>query len=168
MNDSPLARDLMSRPVRQLKAWTSVRQAAAFLLRHRISGAPVLGEHGDWEGVFTLSDLARTVQSRILPPPRGRILEDRGPVPNPFGLPPEELAKTPVREFMTAGLVSVFPEATLEEIIHTLLSFKVHRVFVIEGRKGAIVGVITTMDILRHLERRSLKPSGKRKRTRQG
>jgi len=157
----------MSRPVRQLKAGTPVREAAAFLLRHRISGAPVLGERGQWLGVFTLSDLARSVEAGILPSSRKRSLEDRQPVPDVFSLPAEELAKTPVREFMTAGLVSVFPEATLEEIVHTLLSFKVHRVFVIEGRKGAIQGVITTMDILRHLEGRRPRPIGKKK-TRQG
>ena len=168
MNDDPLAKDLMTRPVRQLQARTPVREAAAFLLRHRISGAPVLGERGQWQGVFTLSDLARSVQAGILSPSRNRSLEDRRAVPDPFSMPPEELGKTPVREFMTAGLVSVFPEATLEEIIHTLLSFRVHRVFVIEGRKGSIQGVITTLDILRHLEGRRPNTAGKKKKTRQG
>ena len=41
MKESILARDLMSRPVRRLTASTPVRDAAAFLLRHGISGAPV-------------------------------------------------------------------------------------------------------------------------------
>ena len=56
MNKMLRARDLMSRPVNQLLAHTPVRDAAAFLLRHGISGAPVLDEHGRWVGVFTQND----------------------------------------------------------------------------------------------------------------
>ena len=48
-----LARDLMKGPVRQLTTRTLVRDAAAFLLRHGISGAPVIDDHGRWIGVLT-------------------------------------------------------------------------------------------------------------------
>ena len=72
-----LARDLMTRPVRQLQAQTPVRDAAAFLLRHGISGAPVLDEHGRWIGVFTQNDLARSVEKRLLPDRPERTLETR-------------------------------------------------------------------------------------------
>ena len=64
-----LARDLMTHPVRQVQAATPVRDAAAFLVRHGISGAPVLDEHGRWVGVFTQNDLARYARSRSF---RGR------------------------------------------------------------------------------------------------
>jgi tRNA nucleotidyltransferase (CCA-adding enzyme) len=164
MAKTVLARDLMSRPVRRLTAETPVRDAAAFLLRSGISGAPVIDEHGQWIGVFTLNDLARGVQDRIVPPQGERTLESREPACDPFALPSEEFGRTPVKEFMTRGLFTVFPEATLEEILRTMTSFKIHRVFVIAEKGGALQGVITTMDVLRWMEGRKGR-SKKAKRT---
>ena len=146
------ARDLMTRPVCQLMARTPVHDAAAFLLRHGISGAPVLDDHGNWVGVFTQNDLARYVQNRIGYASSDRTLESREIVVNLFSLPPDEFGKTPVKEFMTAGLYTVYPDATMDEVIHAMTSFKVHRVFVIDEQEGSLQGVITTMDVLRRLD----------------
>jgi CBS domain-containing protein len=142
----------MSRPVFQLMCWTPVRDAAAFLLRHGISGAPVLDEHGNWIGVFTQNDLARYVQNRLCLAASERTLEAREIVVKLFSLPPEKFGETPVREFMTAGMYTVFPEATMDEVIHTMTSFKIHRVFVIDEKDGSLQGIITSMDILRRMD----------------
>ena len=75
MKDPILARDLMSRPVRRLTASTPVRDAAAFLLGHGISGAPVVDARGEWLGVFTKTDLARHVQESLAAQPRDRTQE---------------------------------------------------------------------------------------------
>lgn len=142
-----LAGDVMSRPVRRLTHDTPVPDAAAFFLRHGISGAPVTGAQGRPVGVFTLNDIARAVQGRLArhaSPPRN--LEMRGPVLEGF-------EKTTVGELMTPGLFTVFPEATLDEIVRTMASQKVHRVFVI-SEKGDLEGVITTMDVLKWLDRK--------------
>lgn len=144
-----LAREIMSRPVRQLTVATPVKDAAGFLLRHGISGAPVIDDHGRWVGVFTQTDIARYVQSRIAPRHPERTLESREAVTDLSVLSAEKLGEMPVRDFMTAGLFTVFPEATLDEVAGTMSTFKVHRVFVIEGRTGNLLGVITTMDVLR-------------------
>jgi CBS domain-containing protein len=165
MNKSLVARDVMSHPVCQLQSLTPVRDAAAFLLRHGISGAPVLDEHGHWAGVFTQNDLARYVQNRIIPSAQARSLESREQVPDPFTLPSDEFGRTPVKEVMTPGMFTVFPEATLAEVIHAMTSFKIHRVFVISEREGELVGVITTMDILRRLDRETPKVAKKMKKT---
>ena len=151
MKDPILARDLMSRPVRRLTATTPVRDAAAFLLRHGISGAPVVDGRGDWLGVFTKTDLARHVQESLAAPPRERTLESREPILDASGMPSEEFGRTPVSELMTRGLFTVFPESTLDEIVRALVAFEIHRVFVIDERTGELEGVITTMDVLRHL-----------------
>jgi|SRR5579862_2994300 len=143
-----LARDLMKGPVRQLQAATPVRDAAAFLLRHGISGAPVIDEHGEWKGVFTQNDLARYVQTRLKPLRSDRTLESREAVALSSETWPDDLGQTPVRELMTLGLFTVFPEATLEEVVHTLTAFKVHRVFVLEETGTKLLGIITTMDVL--------------------
>lgn len=149
MRTSVLAKDLMSRPVRQLTEATPVRDAAAFLLRHEISGAPVLDAHGRWVGVFTQNDLARCIQRRFSGPRPSRSLESREPVVDPFVQGPEEFGRTPVREFMTRGLFTVFPDATFDEVVQTMNTFKIHRVFVLDEKEGSLLGVITTMDVLR-------------------
>ena len=157
MNGPVLARDLMAKPVRRLQTGANVRDAAEFLLRWGISGAPVVDDHNRWVGVFTLNDLARHVQDRLvkLPtvdPKRERTLETREELPPGFGF--EGFEDTCVGDLMTGGLYSVFPEATLEEVVRTLTAQKVHRVFVISDG-GDIEGVITSMDILRWMDGRS-------------
>ena len=152
MKKSLLARDLMSSPVRRLTLRAPVQDAAAFLLRHGISGAPVEDEHGRWKGVFSMNDIARAVAIRLDGPRTERSLEGREPVPG--GLPPalDELGSLQVADLMTPGMVTVFPETTLEEVVHSLLSFNVHRVFVLQEEGEALLGVITTMDVIRRLD----------------
>src|SRR5688572_30212217 len=102
MRRTVFARDLMRHPVRQLTAWTPVREAAAFLLRQGISGAPVIDEHGRWVGVFTQNDLARFVRNRILPRYPARTLESREDVADLSVLSPDKFGDSPVRDFMTS------------------------------------------------------------------
>jgi CBS domain-containing protein len=156
-----LARDLMSRPVYRLTVETLLPDAAAFLLRHGISGAPVVAKEGRPVGVFTLTDLGRAVQGRLAPrAPAPRTLEAReSPPPGP--LPPlEGLEKTTVGSLMTPGLFTVFADATLQEVVRSMASQKIHRVFVI-SEEGDLEGVITTMDVLRWVDRQRMPPSTK-------
>lgn len=152
MKKTMQARDLMSRPVRQVQAATPVRDAAAFLLRHRISGAPVLDEHGQWVGVFTQNDLARYVEGQIVPRISERTLESRETVKEPLVSSLDKFGNAPVRDYMTPGMFTVFPDATLEEVVHALVSFRIHRVFVIDPRSGSLEGAITSMDVMRALD----------------
>lgn len=145
------AADLMSRPVRRLTTNAKVRDAAAFLLRMGISGAPVVDARGRWQGVFSLSDLARHVQHRIVGEPR--TLETRHEAPRRVDW--EVLEDARVGDLMTYGVYTVGPEATLEEVARTLVSQRVHRVFVLSDDGRELLGVITTMDILKRLDRAS-------------
>ena len=148
-----LARDLMTHPVRQVQAATPVRDAAAFLVRHGISGAPVLDEHGRWVGVFTQNDLARYAQEQIVPRTPERTLETRGSVAQSFAGDLDAFGSAPVRDYMTPGMFTVFPDATLAEIVHAMVTFRVHRLFVIDPGSGTLEGALTTMDVMRALDR---------------
>jgi len=66
-------------------------------------------------------------------------------------VPTEDFESTPVRALMTRGLFTVFPDATLDEVMRSMLSFDVHRIFVVDEKSGELEGVITTLDILRAL-----------------
>jgi CBS domain-containing protein len=146
-----LARDLMSRPVKRLSASMPLCEAAAFFVRHGISGAPVVDARGRWLGVFTQRDLARHLQERMVVARGERTLESREPALGTAGEPAPDFGRTPVRALMTRGMYTVFPEATLGEVVRSMLSFGVHRVFVIDEKSGELLGVITTLDILRAL-----------------
>jgi len=156
MTSEATARELMIRPVRKVTSDATVRDAADFLLRWGISGAPVVDAHGRWVGVFTLNDIARHVQNRlvelpVIDPKAERTLETREEIPEGFHF--EGFEDTRVGDLMTPGLYSVFADATLEELVRTMTGQKIHRVFVIsEG--GEIEGVITSMDVLKWMERR--------------
>jgi CBS domain-containing protein len=150
-----LAREVMSRPVKRLTASTTLRDAAAFFVRHGISGAPVVDARGRWLGVFTQRDLARHLQERMAVSRRERTLESREPVVDALGAPTADFERTPVRALMTRGLFTVFPEATLDEVIRSMLSFDVHRIFVVDEKSGELEGVITTLDVLRALAPRA-------------
>jgi len=146
------ARDLMSRPVRRLTSRTTVRDAAEFLTRHGVSGAPVEDEHGRWLGVFSMADLARAVAARFDAPVADRTLEAREPAPAVDAPALDSLASVPVVDLMTPGMVTVFPDSSLDEVLRSMLTFKVHRVFVIDAESGSLEGVISTVDVLRWLE----------------
>jgi len=152
-----LARDLMSRPVKRLTASASVRDAAAFLTRNGISGAPVIDARGRWIGVFTLRDLARHLQDRLVREQRReRTLESREPVVGAAAEPTEDFGRTSVKELMTKGMFTVFPESTLDEVVRSMVTYKIHRLFVIDEATGALEGVITTFDVLKVLNAKTL------------
>ena len=151
------AAELMSKPVRRLEANAPVRDAAVFLLRHGISGAPVVDDQGRWVGVFTLSDIARHVQERLVHLPEVDPHDERAsvtgePIPEEQGFHFEGFEETRVSDLMTPGLITLYPDATLGEITRSMLSKKIHRVFVIT-EDGDIEGVITSMDVLKWVDR---------------
>ena len=155
MKEETFARDLMTLPVRSVTWNTPVRDAAAFMLRWGISGAPVADDRGRWIGVFTLKDMARHVQERmvklpVIDPNDQRTLETRESIPPGFSF--EAFEDTRVEDLMTAGLYTVSPETTMDEVVRALVVQKIHRVFVLQGSQ--LEGVITTMDVMRWLDKR--------------
>lgn len=158
MKNLPIARDLMSHPVKRIPMTTTVADAAAFLLRSGISAVLVFDAHDRPVGVFSQRDLAEHVQAHFeeevpaLDPKSERARETGEGVPLRRGFHYERFDDTTVEDFMTPGLVSVEPSAPLREIVRTMTEKKVHRVFVEE--RGEIAGIITSMDILKWLDGR--------------
>jgi CBS-domain-containing membrane protein len=55
-----------------------------------------------------------------------------------------------VADVMTPVVFSVQLDTPANEVVYQLLKLKVHRLFVVD-KAGALVGVISAMDVLRHL-----------------
>ena len=151
------ARDVMTRDVETVTPDDDVGDVLSKLARAEFNGFPVV-EDGDVVGIVTQGDLVRLFQTDE------RILWI------PIGLPPftetvtysvdvswEDLdlgvdfarnVDKPIREVMTADVVTVAPDADIDRILD-LLSGKINRLPVIEN--GALVGIVTREDVIRAL-----------------
>jgi predicted transcriptional regulator len=88
-----------------------------------------------------------------------RVEETGEPVPGDRALHFEAFDATPVADVMTAGVITVSRDAPLGTIARLMTHWKVHRVFVEDG--GEIVGVVTSLDVLKWVDRAL--PAGSRK-----
>jgi CBS domain-containing protein len=62
----------------------------------------------------------------------------------------EHVDRTPVRDLMTPILFTVNLDTPASKVVEEMLLLKVHRLFVVDDN-GVLVGVITALDILRHM-----------------
>jgi CBS domain-containing protein len=149
------AADLMTANPVSISDKALVAEAIAFLMDRAISAAPVIDEAGRPVGVITRSDLLRHDRER------GNYLEtheyyedtpgkaSNKTLPEGFHV---ELAPdlTEVRDIMTPVVFGVAPTTAVTNVIEEMLARKVHRLFVIDG-DGVLVGVISSLDVLRKL-----------------
>jgi CBS domain-containing protein len=81
---------------------------------------------------------------------------------------PEILGHPLVGDWMSRGVVSVSPVASLEEVCSVMVQHQIHRVCVTE--EGRLVGLVTTFDVVRHVAGitgpREAAPARRRTRTR--
>jgi predicted transcriptional regulator len=157
------ARDLMQEHVTTLNVDAPIREAVETLRGDGVSGAPVLDAAGKVVGMLSVSDIARPEHLE-----GDRINEVRGDydLGNPIGdafeeervedeeftrsdYSPEMLGRETVGDWMRPTVISVAPDAPLRRVCELMLSERVHRIVVIEN--GTLHGIISTMDIVRHL-----------------
>lgn len=118
-------RDVMSEAVVFLTADTPVSEAAAILTRHRISGAPVLGNRGRVVGVVSKTDL---LDARRAP-------EDR---------------EACVQDAMTRLVFAVRAEDPAMLAVRLMVDEEIHRALVV-NEDGTVAGIVAPMDVLRAL-----------------
>ncbi|MFC4944968.1 HPP family protein [Pseudonocardia sp. GCM10023141] len=128
-------RDAMSHPAITVRPHLSVRAAAARLVTHGFTAAPVVTAEGVVVGIVTEADLLR---GRI---PAGAAAVD--PTPDP-----------PVSDVMTIGPIAVAPDDDMAAVAALLLDHGVRVVPVLD--RGHLVGVVTARDVLRRVASREL------------
>src|SRR5262245_66666647 len=145
------ARELMTPNPLSLQESLTVREGLAFLIDKGISGAPVIDEAGRPVGVLTQTDLLIHDREAVehLPAPE---VDYGTPLPRSWWdeFQIEKVDATPVRELMTPAVSTVAVDAPAWTVIEEMRELNVHRLFVIDGN-GVLVGVISAMDVLRHL-----------------
>jgi CBS domain-containing protein len=140
------ARDVMTTDVVTVGPDATVSEIAALLIQRRISAVPVL-DGGKLIGIVSEGDLMRRPETDTEPGTSPWLSLFTGP-----GVVPNRFSKThgmTAREVMTGGVVTVGPDATLDEVARLLESRRIKRVPVVEG--GRLVGIVSRANLLHAL-----------------
>jgi acetoin utilization protein AcuB len=125
-----LVRDVMSTNVVTISSSTSLADARQIMEAHRIRRIPVV-DKGKLVGIVTRDALDKAGPSKL----------------TTFSI--QELTyllgKLTVKEAMVTGLVTISPDATVEESVSLAQSKKVGALLVIE--KNKLIGIVTTNDL---------------------
>jgi CBS domain-containing protein len=147
------AADLMMPGPVSLRADATIKEAIVLLIDRGFSGAPVIDDAGRPIGVLTRSDIV--VHDRERTPGVSEYYE-RADLITPAGerlgagFHTEHEDMTTVRDVMTPAVFAVAPDSSASEVVREMLALKVHRLFVVDNA-GVLVGVISALDVLRHL-----------------
>jgi len=123
------ARDVMSTPAVSLKPQVPAHVAAALLVSHGFTGAPVVDADEHIVGVATEADLVR-----------GRISAEGSE-------PVEEQPEPTVADVMTAPPAVARSDEDLAEVVTMMLDSGIRSVPVVDGDR--LVGVVSRRDVLR-------------------
>jgi CBS domain-containing protein len=150
------AADLMTANPLSIRHDATVCDAAAFLIRHEISAAPVVDDAGRAVGVISHTDVVRHGSEAALKEPHDaeyyRALDRRCPPAMREAVFGKKAETVRTRDVMTPVVVEVSMQDTALSVIAKLLALKIHRLFVVDP-SGTLVGVISTLDVLRCLKR---------------
>jgi CBS domain-containing protein len=151
------ASDIMTTPVTTVHIWDSIHDVAKIFVENNISSVAVVDMEDVPLGVITKSDLARYHRERST-----LVVAERDKKPllsrktsedvnrKGFHLEPEE---STVENWMTPALFDVHPTTILAAIVKKMVKNGLHHLFVTDGEKKKITGIITTFDIVMMMEK---------------
>lgn len=116
--------DIMTHPVVTVRPEMLLTDAVRLLLRHHISGMPVLSAEGAMVGIITEHDILNFAFSG-------------------------QAADTRVEEAMSQPVISLPPDAELATVVNCLSNRHIRRVPIVDGEK--VVGIVSRRDILREM-----------------
>lgn len=144
------AKDIMSRKLITLAPEMPVTEAAKILTRYKIGGAPVVNQQGDVVGIVSESDLIMQ-DVRLHFPHFINLLDSYiflGSLKKFETLLKKAVAAT-VKDLMNMQVVSIDPEATVEDVATLLTEKQISRVLVMSEKR--LLGIITKGDIVKSL-----------------
>jgi CBS domain-containing protein len=148
------ARELMSDNPISLRKDAGIRDAIALMTDRGFMAAPVIDDSGRPIGVISVTDILihdREFVSYLKndDPTTKADMRAHKRLPADMGI--EVVDRTTVGEIMTPAIFTVMEDATAADAVKTLLSLKIHHLFV-SDKQGVLIGVISMGDILRKLK----------------
>jgi CBS domain-containing protein len=145
------AADLMTPNPVSIHEYATLFEAANFFSEKQISAAPVINIAGRPVGVISRSDLVRYLGAAAM-----HLLPSREPQVEDFlperadGLADRynDARHIQVGAIMTPTIYAVPQDTPLRAMIDEMLRRDVHRLFVLDA-DGLLIGVVTTLDVLR-------------------
>ncbi len=142
------ARDIMTCRVISVRPEESVLQAGELMLRHDISGLPVVDSDGRVLGVVTERDFMRCAGARSDFRPRWlELLIGRAQL----GDGAAQRCESRIAEVMTRNPVTATEDMLLEDVVRLMDAHRIKRVPIV--REGRLVGIIARVDLMRALIR---------------
>ncbi|MBC8123275.1 MAG: CBS domain-containing protein [Gemmatimonadaceae bacterium] len=127
---APVARELMSTPVRTIRPECTIDAARRILLRYGHSGLTVVDSTGELLGIISGRDLDIALH-------------------HGFG-------HAPVKGYMTRQVRTITPETSLSEIQDLMVTYDIGRLPVLD--RGTLVGIVTRTDVLRQIHQTTTGP----------
>jgi CBS domain-containing protein len=152
--------EIMTRNVVSIGHGAPIREAIRLMLKHRVSGVPVVDDAGKLVGILTEGDLLRRGETGTERQRRPWLEFLLGP-----GRLAEDYVKTHgrrVEEAMTREVVSVRPDTPVRELVRLMERRRIKRLPVLDGDR--LVGIVSRADLMgavaQILDRGETVPSG--------
>jgi predicted transcriptional regulator len=162
------AKDVMNPNVISVPADWTIEELSQFLIDKAITGAPVKNEDGKLVGVVSLTDIVRhdslaEIDLRADEPHDYYMhgWEDRLAPEELSSFHVEEKPQVTVKDIMTQMIFKVDENTPLQEVADTMIGGRVHRLLVTHA--GRVIGIITTMDMLKVIRDMATKSSSGKK-----
>ena len=123
------ATDIMARSEMTLSPETNIYRALQLLLKHRLSGAPVVDAEGRLVGILTEKDCLKVLLGEAFD-----------------GLP-----ESRVQDYMTRNVDTVAPTSSLSDIVGRFLGKRYRKLPVVDNQ-GRVIGQVSRRDTLRAVE----------------
>jgi len=145
-------RDVMTVDVLTADPETTVNRIAQLMNSRAVSGIPVIDGTSRVIGMVTELDLI-VRNTRLDPPAFFQFLDGRIPLETPghYRKKLQHMLGTRATEVMTETVVTIGPDAEIEELATLMVERRVNPVPVVEN--GALVGIVSRADLIRMMSR---------------
>lgn len=142
------AREMMTTNLITAREETVLREVIQLMLKHNISGIPVVDGDGNLKGIVSESDVIR-LRRKLHLPDYIQLLEAMldNAHPEDFDAKIIRSLETPVKDFMTKKVITANENTSMAEITRQMLENSVNRIPVV--RDGKLIGIVTRRDALR-------------------
>ena len=142
------AQDIMTQEVLTISPEADVTEAVKTLLEKGINGLPVVDDQGRVIGIICQSDLVRMQKSLPLPS-LFTLFDGFLPLSSSALLETEikRIAASKVGDAMTAKVVTIPPDMTIDQIAALMVDKKFHTLPVTDN--GRLVGVVGKKDVIK-------------------